>query len=139
MMTILSRGLAALVGPYVTTLTVPMLILGLLVATHQWVKARDEKIAVAAANICNKNWEAEIRTQERDAAQANAAAAQAILEGERRVNEGLRNELQKINDEIATVRAGSAGADARCLSDSVLRSIDAGGSDRRAGAQGRPK
>jgi hypothetical protein len=123
LMTLLSGGLSALLGRYLSTLTVPALGIGLLVTGHQLYQQREARQRAEATNICNAGWETEIRKQERDVARNTAEAAQRILVGERKVNEDLRYELDKLTNEIQAVRAGSTGTDASCLSDSVLNDL----------------
>lgn len=139
MMGLLAKGLSTLVGPWLSTLTLPALILGGIIMAHQLVQQRDARIEAEATNVCDKNWEAQVRRQERDAAAAEATAARVILEGERKVTEGLRDELDKLNQEIAAVRASSTGSDPRCLSDSVLRSLEGDGRGSAKGRSNRPK
>lgn len=136
MMTLLATGLKALLGPYLTKLTIPAMIVGLVVLGHQLVRAHDSRVRAEATNVCDKAWESDIRRQERDVAQQSVVAARAILVGEREVNEGLKHELDKVQQEIEAVRAASSGSDARCLSDSMLRAI--GGNEQGGGSQARP-
>ena len=131
MMTLLSKFFSALFGRYLSSVTAPALGVGLLIAAHQIYLQRDGRLKAEATNICNAGWETEIRKQERDAARASAEAAQRILVGERRVNEDLKNEMDKLTSEIQAVRAGSLGDSASCLSDSVLNDLR-----RRQGSHG---
>lgn len=129
MMALLSGLLTGAVGKYASSLTIPALIFGSLILGHQFLQQRDAKLQAQATNVCDSNWESQIRKQERDVANGNVAAAQSLLEGERKVNEDLRNELSKVGTTIEELRAASSGDDDRCLSDSVLRSLGGPGSD----------
>ena len=131
MMTILGRALGALAGPYLGSLTVPAMALGLVVLLHQFWLARDARLKAEASNICTANWETEIRKQERDTATQAATAAHRILEGERQLNEGLKNELDTLKASNQALSDASVGADARCLSDGVLRAIGNGDAGQR--------
>jgi len=123
MMTLLSKFFSALFGRYLSSVTAPALGVGLLIAAHQIYLQREGRLRAEATNICNAGWETEIRKQERDAARASAEAAQRILVGERRVNEDLKNEMDKLTNEMQAVRTSSAGSDPRCLSDGVLNDL----------------
>lgn len=146
MMVLLSKLVTGLAGPYFTALTLPALILALVISLHHNFKQRDERIETAATQTCNQEWEAAIAKQERDAANASLKAAQEILEGERQINQGLRDELDKINVEYvaARERLAAVASDPRCLSDSVLDALrrrqSLGGGDKAGGSrQGRAK
>ena len=131
MMTLLGKALGALAGPYLGSLTVPAMVLGLVVLLHQFWLQRDARLKAEASNICTAHWETEIRKQERDTATQAASAAHKILEGERNINEGLRHELDLLKQHNETLVGSSVGNDARCLSDGVLRALgngDAGSS-----------
>jgi hypothetical protein len=131
MMTLLGKAFSALFGKYLGTLTTPAMALGLVVLLHQFWLARDARLKAEASNICTAHWETEIRKQERDTAAQAASAAHKILEGERAINEGLRHALDTLKSQHQTLSDASAGSDARCLSDGVLRALgngDASGS-----------
>jgi hypothetical protein len=128
MMSILAKGLGAVFGKYAGTISLPLMFFVALIMGHQWwveSKAREEAEAV---NICNATWKAEVRKQERDAAQRELLSAQELLAGERLINEGLQNDLQKLRERIASVAPAAAGSDPRCLSDGVLNLL--GGHER---------
>jgi hypothetical protein len=131
MMTWLSAGLSAIVGKYAATLTLPACLFGLLLLGHQFMRERESRQQAQATNICNAAWESQVRRQERDAARQEAVAAQELLAGERTINEGLNNDLQKLRFQVEAASAAAAGPssghDPRCLSDSVLDLI--GGRD----------
>ena len=132
MMTILAKIFTGIGG---SSFTLPIVALIALIGWHQRVKAKDEAIRVSAVNICDKAWESEIRRQERDAATAETAAARNLLGAERQLNEGLNNELARLNMENTKLLGGGADGDSRCLSDSVLRSLG-GSPDRVPGKAG---
>jgi hypothetical protein len=127
MMTWLSAGLSAIVGKYAATFTLPVCLFGLLLLGHQLMQQKTAREQAQATNICNAAWETAVRRQERDAARQEAIAAQELLTGERAINEGLSNDLQKLRLEVEAASAAAAGNDPRCLSDSVLDLI--GGRD----------
>lgn len=134
MMTVLSGLLTGAVGKYASTLTLPACLFGLLLLGHQLIQQREAKQSAQATVACNAAWELEISKQQRDAAQHDADTAQSLLAGERVINEGLTNDLQKLRDQVDKARREAAAASAaaatdgtRCLSDSVLDLI--GGHD----------
>lgn len=138
MMALLSGLLTGAVGKYAAAITIPLLVLGSIVLGHWYVQERDAKQVLQTTAKRDADWEIAIRKQERDVARGATQAAQDLLEAERKLNEGLNNELTRITVEYEELRRAAAPDDCdpeRCLSDSVLRSIGGPGSD---GAGGQP-
>jgi hypothetical protein len=122
MMGLAASALGWLFGNGLRIFTVPALIVGLLVAVHQVVKAHNEKIATAATTLCDARWESAIRKEERDAAAARARTTMNILESERRTNEELRDEIEVARVEADALRASGSTSN-NCLSDGVLDAL----------------
>lgn len=118
----LSALLVRLVGPWLTTVTIPALILAAVTLGHATWQKRDARILAEGERICDLKWEMQVRQEERRVAAEKAAAAEQLLASERQVTEGLRDELQRINTDMDALRAGN-GADGRCLSDGVLDAL----------------
>ena len=132
MMTILAKIFTGIGG---SSFTLPIVALIALIGWHQRSKAQQEQVRLAATNICDKAWESEVRRQERDAATAETTAARNLLGAERQLNEGLNNELARLNMENTKLLGSGVDSDSRCLSDSVLRSLG-GSADRVPGKTG---
>ena len=131
MMTMLSSLLTGAVGRYASTLTIPALAFGAVFLWHQYTKEGQARVVAQATNICDERWKAATRQQERDAARAETVATQEILQGERQINSNLRKDLEFINAQYELLRVTYSN-DPRCLSDSVLRSLDGAGQDEPA-------
>jgi hypothetical protein len=128
MMTLLSGALTWLVGKGASTLTIPALLFGTVFLWHQYTKEGDARVAAQATNVCDESWKTATRQQERDAARQETLIAQEVLQGERKVNDNLRKDLEFINAQYELLRVTYSN-DPRCLSDSVLRSLDGAGQD----------
>lgn len=124
----LAWGLTRVVGP----LVLPGLVVGIAWSVHSLVKERDERMRIQGERRCDARWEAEVRAEERRQAAAQIAEAQRRLDVERQVTEGLRNERQTLDAEMAELR-GKLSSDRSCLSDGVLDALDRA-AGRKAGA-----
>lgn len=123
MMSLLSAGLSYLFGSGLKSITLPVVGLGLLVSLyHNFNARRDAVVTKAETNAtaqCNSSWRLAIsKKNERDAI-ARAAEAERLHGEERRITEGLNDELQRIRTEAQDLRT-RAGSDSKCLSDGVL-------------------
>lgn len=103
-----------------SSLTIPVLLLGTLILAHNWWLARDARIADAGKQTCNSAWLVALSKQQREAARLDAQRARELLEGERAVMEGLRDDLEKTRAKYADYIPSD---DPRCLSDGVLDAL----------------
>lgn len=152
----LARGLSAVVGS--SAITLPLALVALLTVCHEFIKARDAKLETTATASCNNSWMLTVANKKQRDAERNAQSARELMAGERRINEGLGNELEAIRRhyaelanasavELAAAKAKAAeptqpvvNSDAeRCLSDSLLddirrrQELGNGGGGRRKG------
>lgn len=125
MMTLLSRAFSALGGTLLGPLVVPALAVGLLISLHQLLKARDDRVEVAATTECNQSWELTLSRRKEEVAASQLKAAQDVLEAERLIHQGTIDELEKLRSEHAEVlaRAG-VDADRNRVSDGVLDTLN---------------
>lgn len=114
----LAWGMSRIAGP----LVLPGLVVGVAFSAHQLVKERDERMRLQGERRCDARWEDQVRQEERRQAAERIAEAQRRLEVERQTTEGLRNERQQLDAEMAELR-GKLSSDRSCLSDGVLDAI----------------
>lgn len=136
MMTLGAWLLEGLLGRWLRVITIPVLFMGALTfAKVAWDK-RDARLLKEGERICDARWENEVRRQEQDKAARQALAAQLVLEQERQMTEGLREQLQSVTEQMDRLRATSS-SDRRCLSDGVLNALRNG--KEGGGKKDRPK
>jgi hypothetical protein len=127
MMGILAKGLEALVGPYFKVLVLPAILLALAVSVHKNVQGWGDRIEVAATNECNLTWRGIVSKRKERVAAAELQAARDRFEGERAINMGLNNDLEKVRAQAAQLeqlmRERSASDDDRCVSAGVWDDI----------------
>jgi hypothetical protein len=116
-------------------------VMGLLAITggHVLIENWKEGYRRDGERRCDSRWEQSIREEERNRASEAAATSRSILEAERKTNEDLTNEIERIAQEANRLRALSGGnSDGRCLSDGVLDALGRHG-DRKGGSEPRAK
>lgn len=139
MMKILSSIFGVAFGGFSWTWLVMPALGGLAVlgAHTQWQNFKDG-LRNEGDRRCTARYEQQIRDEERGIAAAAIQKERGLLEGERRNNEELHNELERISGEYRELRATfDPNTSDRCLSDSVYEKL--GGSPKNgpvgAGAQ----
>jgi hypothetical protein len=123
MMTLLSLAFTQLAGPLFRTVALPMLIMALLVTSHQLVKARDAGLVRKGEKICDARWEEQVRQQERTAAEGRIRIAQQYLDTERETTNDLRLQIGQAQEDLEAMRKAGGGGDSRCLSDGMLDAL----------------
>lgn len=126
-MALAARILTYLFGAGLGTVTAPVLAMGLLVSLYHNFnnrrEAADKRIETTATAQCNANWISTLSKKREREANARANQAQELIEGERKINEGLNNELDIIRSENEKLRGDLTAAGDKCLSDSVLTAL----------------
>lgn len=121
MMTILSAAFAALTGPLLRFVTLPLIAGAALVGFHTLIENWKGNLRAEGERTCDARWEREIREEERKKAAGEVFAARELLNIERGTTERLHVELDALKGELDQLRGGSSGLDdGRCLSDGVL-------------------
>lgn len=113
MMALLSRLMGG-------SLSTPVLLLGIVVLAHQFWTQREARRVAETTRVCDASWQIALSNKERDTARREATQAQEILEGERKINQELSDELAKVRIANAEIRAASTTRDPACLSPGVL-------------------
>lgn len=116
--------LEALIGPLFRVVTVPLIALSAFTFGHMWWEQKKETLRIQGEQRCDARWEEKIRGEERKAAEQEIAATRLLFEAERKTNDGLNQELDRITKEVDQLRAGrDFGRDSNCLSDGVLNEL----------------
>lgn len=116
MMALLARGLSWLVG---SNILAPLSMLAALTFAHQAWLARDARLEAAGTRQCEAHNSLALVAAQRNAALAQAAQSADLLQQERKINEELTHERDKIVEDYRLAKA-AASSDPRCLSDGVL-------------------
>jgi len=103
-----------------SSLTIPVLIVGLLMMWHQRTESKEAGLRNEGKLACNQDWLVARSKQEQEAARRDAEQAMEILAEERKITEGLNHELEKTRSKYAGYIPGN---DPRCLSDGVLDAL----------------
>lgn len=119
MMTLAAGALTALVGPLFRWLTLPMLLLGGLTASHLAWQNHKEKLRLQAEKVCDARWEQRIRNEERSRAEREISGVRSLIETERQTAQELRDDNEKLTGELQDLLSNSSG-DESCLSSGVL-------------------
>lgn len=121
MMTILSTLFAALTGPLLRIVTIPLLCAAALVGFHTLVENWKGNLRAEGVRMCDARWEQTIREEERKKSAGEIFAARELLSIERGTTERLNGQLNEMYLELEALRGVSSGLDdGRCLSDGVL-------------------
>lgn len=125
MMGLLAGLLSAFSGPLTRYLVLGLGSLLAITGGHLLIENWKGNLVARGERQCDARWEARIRAEAAAAANADVQAARQLLETERQVTGELHDRITAMHDELERVRAGAAGGDERCLSDSVLDSLGA--------------
>jgi hypothetical protein len=113
--------------------------LAMLGAHTQWQNFKDG-LRNEGDRRCTARYEQQIRDEERGIAAVVIQKERGLLEGERRNNEELHNELERISGEYRELRATfDPNTSDRCLSDSVFEKLGGGSKDGPKPANAEPK
>lgn len=133
MMRIFAHLAEQLAGPWLKSLVLPALVIGLLTGWHQYTKARAEASTAKEAALVlrgRKECMGEVRLaqveNELATERARARAALDETEAAKRVTEEIEGHVRNLEAELSTRPV--AGGNSRCLSDGVLDAIRAGNS-----------
>lgn len=123
-MSLLARVGGTLMGPAGYIALAVSLVISLHHNFTSRTEAREERIETAATNECNAGWLLAVSKRKQREAEAEALSVRGLIEGERRLNEELTDELNKLNAQHADLSAKlSSVGDGRCLSDGMLESL----------------
>lgn len=122
MMTILSTLFAALTGPLLRVVTIPLLCAAALVGFHTLVENWKGNLRAEGVRMCDARWEQTIREEERKKSAGEIFAARELLSIERGTTERLNGQLNEMYLELEALRGGkpTSGNPRNCLSDGVL-------------------
>jgi hypothetical protein len=122
MMGLLASVLGVFSGPLVRALVLAFGGVFAITGVHLVIENWKDNLRAEGKRVCDANWERRIREEASAAANADARAARALLDSERKTVGELNDRLVALQLEIDGERAG-ASDDERCLSDRVLERL----------------